>query len=85
MVMAGEKWQYSILTQAIPVGNWIEEVDHDSLARNFMEASLPSITNMNQAASNPPPGTKDVEYLSHSIVRMGSTLLLTILMRHHNA
>ncbi len=79
-----EDWHYSLYTQALPIHNWIEEIDHNQISESFTSSAGETLNRVSYAIHNDPEMVSP-EILSHSFVRFGAVLLLTILVRYRNA
>lgn len=76
-------WEYGIMAQTITLHEGIENLDSDRIAEDFMAVAVPGMRQINAALQNPPPGVQGpMEIVSHDIVRLGSTLLLTTVIRY---
>ena len=77
-----EEWSYGILMQSLQLPANVDQMRADVVAEGFAY-QLPKIAEaVTNAMKHLPNGLTGGEPISHSMVRVGSTLLVTILFRH---
>ncbi len=75
-------WQHSVLTKVVPLGALATETDLTKLGNDLANGLAYAVSQMDEALRHPPEGMTDAEALSHSLVRLGDTLVLTMLVRY---
>ncbi len=75
-------WQHSVLTKVVPLGALAQETDTTKLGNDIANGLAYVVSQMDDALRHPPDGMTEAEALSHSLVLLGDTLIVTMLVRY---